>query len=341
MISGMFSRRIINEYLPGMSSLCGVKEFEYTTGAAKGVRALEVYTGSGFRFTVLPDRGLDISEASMNGIPVSWVGKQGIFAPSYFQNGNSEFFKMFFGGLLTTCGLIQAGAPCTDESVLFGREEFGLHGRINSLPAENYGYDCRWENDDYIITVSGSVREARMYGENLVRRRTIETRLGARELKVHDEVINEGHIPTELMMLYHINFGYPLLSENSKLETNYRRVEAINDFAKEKGGYITKFARPKAEYLNDNYRLYDPDDDNVKIALYNEISKIGAEVLYSDRELPFCTEWLNMAAQDYVLGIEPGNCLPEGRVMARKNNRLDVIEPEQIKSYNLTIRILN
>ena len=31
--------------------------------------------------------------------------------------------------------------------------------------------------------------------------------------------------------------------------------------------------------------------------------------------------------QDYVVAIEPGNCIPEGRLEARKNNRLQMLKP--------------
>ena len=337
----LFSRQNINQYLSNIAAVAGVKEIEYASGPAKGVRALEVYTGSGFRFVVLPDRGMDIAEATYKGIPIAWVGKQGIFAPQFFQNGDLEFMKVFFAGLLTTCGLTQAGKPCVDESIIFGKEAYGLHGRINTIPAENCGYQCEWAGEEYRIKLFGQVRQARLYGENLLLKREIETSLGSNEILITDEVINEGHMPTEMMLLYHLNFGYPVVSENSRLSTNYQEGLPFNDFAKTKDGNYTTYGRPEPEYLNDNYWLKNPTEEDVNLTLFNEKIGLGVKVEYSNKSLPYCTEWINLAAQDYVVGLEPGNCMPEGRVNARENKRLDTIAPRETKKFKLRISLID
>jgi hypothetical protein len=140
----LFSKAIIQQYLPHLSSYCGTKRYEFSGGKSKGVEAIDVYSGSGFEFTVLPDRGCDILGAKFKEIPVAFVSKGALFAPAYFRNGGMEYLKVFYGGLLTACGLTQAGTPCTDIDPLLGEVELGLHGRVNSsllkmLPSMNTG----------------------------------------------------------------------------------------------------------------------------------------------------------------------------------------------------------
>ena len=45
-----------------MRQLCGLKRYQFTDGKATGLDAVDVETGGGLRFTVLPGRGMDISE---------------------------------------------------------------------------------------------------------------------------------------------------------------------------------------------------------------------------------------------------------------------------------------
>ena len=200
----LFSKAIIQKYLPHMSSYCGTKRYEFVGGTSKGVEAIDVYAGSGFEFTVLPDRGCDIFGAKFKGVPVAFVSKGGLFAPAYFQNGGMEFLKVFYGGLLTTCGLTQVGTPCTDIDPIRGEVELGLHGRVNCIPADNVAIHEYWLNDEYIIDLTGVVRQSELYGENLVLERRIRTWMGASRLSIEDCVRNEGGQSTPLMVLYHI-----------------------------------------------------------------------------------------------------------------------------------------
>src|SRR5258705_13654089 len=83
--------------------------------------------------------------------------------------------RSFFGGLLTTCGLTQVGQPCVD-----GDEQLGLHGRIGNTPAEDVWAHAEWQGEDYGLSAGGTMRETRVYGEDLPLSRRIRVRLGER-----------------------------------------------------------------------------------------------------------------------------------------------------------------
>ena len=116
------------------------------------------------------------------------------------------------GGLMHTAGLRQAGAPCNDEG-----EELGLHGRICNIPAENVYADGVWEEDEYRVFVRGTLRETSALGENLVMTRRVSAALGGKSVMIEDEVRNAGRTTSPLMILYHTNFGFPLIDEGSRL----------------------------------------------------------------------------------------------------------------------------
>ena len=47
--------------------VAGARSFTYNDGKAEGVKGIQVLTGSGLHFTVLPGRGMDIPEAFFQG----------------------------------------------------------------------------------------------------------------------------------------------------------------------------------------------------------------------------------------------------------------------------------
>jgi len=95
-----------------ISQIAGARASELNSGLAKGVDAIDVKTGTGFAFTALPGRALDIAWASYKGAPLSYISKTGVVAPAHFvEKGAEGFLRNFFAGLLTTAGLSNIGPP--------------------------------------------------------------------------------------------------------------------------------------------------------------------------------------------------------------------------------------
>lgn len=63
--------------------------------------------------------------------------------------------------------------------------------------------------------------------------------------------------------------------------------------------------------------------DNVRISAFNPLLNKGLEIFYNSNNLKYFTEWKMCGIRDYVLGLEPGNTLPEGRNIMRKRNELE------------------
>lgn len=194
-------------YVGDISQIGGIRDFTFNDGKRKGVRAIEIDTGV-IRFTVLPDRGLDIAQAFFAGESMSWISKTGIVAPTYYEKDGTSFLRGFFGGLVTTCGLRNIGGPVG---------EYGLHGRAANIPAEQISVFADWVGDEYVMRVSGMMRDAVVFGENFVIKRTITTKLYSNELTLEDTVINEGFESEKIALCYHCNFGYPLVREGAKI----------------------------------------------------------------------------------------------------------------------------
>ena len=322
-----FTKNELRKRIGDISQIAGAVPFEYKSGKAKGTNAIEVRSGN-LRFVILVDRGMDIAYAEYKGIPVSYISKTGIVSPDHYDE--PDFLRSFSAGLLTTCGLTYMGAPCVDEGV-----SLGAHGRISNTPAFDVGVVQEWQGDDFIITVRGKVRETTVFGENLVLTRIITTKLGDNSIQISDSIENEGFTPTPLMVLYHMNFGYPLISENTVLETNCINIRP-RDAAAESGiNTACEFSKPIHSYSEQVF--YRDAVTKSYATLKNPVLNLSAKVSFSGAELPYLIEWKQMGEQEYVVGLEPATYPPDSRAKARERNELLYLAPNECKKHNITI----
>ena len=48
-----------------------------------------------------------------------------------------------------------------------------------------------------------------------------------------------------------------------------------------------------------------------------------------------------MGVRDYVMGLEPGNCHPDGRAKMREEGALDILQPGEKRNFTVTIDLLD
>ena len=288
-------------FTSSMASFAGLRPFSYEDGRIRGMRGIDGWTGSGLRFTLWPDRALDIGSVWFNDKPVSWQ-HSGLGAPANFEPAELGWLRTFGGGLLTTCGLIHIGAP--DK---FQGNAFGLHGRIAHIPAENVRIWQEWREDDFVLIVEGEIRQAVLFGENLVLKRRIETALGSQQLTLKDTVINEGSQPTPNSLLYHCNIGFPILSPASHLIVEDEKVIPRTPAAEAGLADRANFESPKSGYEEQVFFHY-PKMDTAGFAsaiLFNPDLSFGIQLRWLAETMPVLTQWKMMGYGEYVCGLEP------------------------------------
>ncbi len=324
-----------------MSQIAGIRPVELVSGSERGVRVLQFYTGSGLNFSVLADRGLDIFQAEFRGSSLCWHSPTGAIAPAFAKFKNLDWLWSFYGGLVVTCGLTQAGAAAVDHG-----EELGLHGRVSNIPAKNVNYGCEWRGDDYILWASGSVREARLFGPNMLLDRKITTCMGENRLRIEDVVENCGFEPMPLMLLYHCNIGFPVVDDGTELLAAVKDIRPRDKEAQKGFREFKYFGAPVPGYNEQCFFIdHKPDKGGlVNVALanraFNQDRGLGVYLSYPLTELGFYTQWKMTGQGAYVVGMEPGNCYPEGRAAARRHGTLEYLQPGEKKMFHLEIGVL-
>lgn len=324
-----------------ISQLGALKMYEFTDGVSRGLRAVDIKSPCGLDMTVLLDRAMDISYLSYKSIPIGWRSATRETSPVYYESRGLEWLRTFYGGLLTTCGLTYMGAPSVDSG-----EELGLHGRISNISAERVWADGKWEDDRYVMWVSGKVREAKVFGDKLELERKITTWMDEPRIVIEDTVENIGSTESPLMILYHINIGYPVLDSTSRLLSSKSKVTPRDEEAEKGLSRYASFSEPVRGFKEQVYfhDIEADSDGNANIALVNEEFNngegIGIWIRYIKDTLPHLIQWKQVGEGEYVCGIEPANSLVRGRKIEREKGNLRFIKPGEKVNFRIEINVL-
>lgn len=331
-----WTRRQLEERVGRLEQIAGVQRYTQSEGPESGVEQIRVRTGSGLCYHVTPSKGLDISLAEYGGLPISWQSGNGDAHPSFYDPKGNGWLRTASGGLLMTCGLTQVGAPCEDAG-----EMLGQHGRIHHTPARSVYATGEWIKDDYEMTVGGIVEETSLFGHYLQMTRRISSRLGENTIRIEDEVRNVGFKSCPHLILYHFNFGFPLMAEQTKvLFTGSEPRPHVE------GTSILGYGEWQAPDPSSQEQVYyhTPIEGRVEIRNPEFPTPAGSvpvsvELSWSTETLPRLVQWKMPGASTHVLGIEPANCGVGGRTAEREAGTLSHLEPGEVVKYRLELKV--
>lgn len=312
------------KYLGNKDQIFGVEEMRLVGGKGDGMRLLQVRNGGGLEFTLSADRCADISRLTLGGVNFGYFSPCGYVSPKYYDKNGNGFLRSFTAGFLTTCGLSSVGSPCVD-----GGEELPLHGTVSNTPAEN----VYWEISQTDIHIHATVRDEALFSHGLVLQREYTVPIMKNELYITDTVTNTGYNDTPLQMLYHFNVGYPLLDENTVLKIPSDNVIPRNEHAATDIDKCFVMEKPQRNYEEMCY--YHDIKGEAHINVFNSKINKGFVMSYDTEALPYFTEWKMMGERDYVLGVEPGNTLPDGRDVMRKKGLLEILKAGESKTHKI------
>lgn len=337
--SPQFTRPELLQRVGNLAQLGGTRHVILNEGAAKGMAAIDVDTGAGLRFTVLPDRGMDISLCSYKGTNLVFMAPNGEVHPAFYDAAGLGWLHTFFAGLLTTCGLTTLGAPGKD-----GETDLGLHGRYTTIPARHVQDRSHWDDDRYCIELAGTTEETRLFDTSLELTRTIRTAIGSRCLTVQDRIRNTGYCTSPCTILYHVNAGFPLLDQSSVLTVTAARSEAHDDGSRAAIAEFSRFSAPIPGYQEQNFlhQMTTGEDGLAHAAMLNPslAGGLGLALAFDPAQLPYLNEWKMLGQRDYVVGIEPCNAPCANRAVLRQAGLLPLLEPGQTREFSLEFRVL-
>jgi galactose mutarotase-like enzyme len=341
-----WSRRELEARFGRIEQIGGLRRVESNEGPEAGVEQIQVRTGAGLTYTVLPTRGMDIGLAEFGGAPLSWLSPAGEVHPAFFDDRGLGWLRTAAGGLLMTCGLTQVGSPGEEAG-----EALGLHGRAHHTPARQVAALGRWNEDEYEMQIQGQIEETSLFGHHLRLTRMILSTLGQNSLTIEDEVENLGFEPAPHMLLYHFNFGFPLMSEDTQITFPSRKVSPrdpdfpLRDLAewpgpqsgyKERIYYHEELATDSSGWAGVHIR-----NPHFPLPGQHTGGPVTVRLKWDAQPLPVLIQWKMPGTGMHVLGIEPANCHVEGRPAERARGTLILLDPGQSLKYHLQLSIDN
>ena len=324
--------------VPGPASGYSVVKRTLRAGLSQGVDVIEVRSGE-FRFTIIPTRGMNLWRASLGNVDLSWKSPvKGPVHPAFVHLSEPTGAGWLDGmdELLTRCGL-ESNGGCEFDSA--GRLRYGVHGKIANLPAHKV--EVSIDGDTGRIAVTGVVDEARLFGNKLRLTSTIATSVGRPGLEITDSVTNLSAEPGELELLYHINFGMPLLQPGSRVVLPVKKMAprdaaAVADFD-DWAGY-----GPETPGLAEAVFFFDlaaDDAGNTRAVLVGASGTQGVSVKYNVKQCPCFTLWKNRQSvrDGYVTGLEPGVNFPNVRSFEKRMGRVVALAPGESRTFSVEI----
>ncbi len=324
---------------PGWS----VRKLTLHGGKEEGVDVIVVNNGK-LTFTIVPTRGMSVLDAKLGDVRLGWDSPvKEVVHPHHInlQSRGGLGWLEGFNEWVVRCGLESNGAPGTDTFTNNGDEatmELTLHGKIANIPASEVEVvvDC---TAPYRITVRGRVDERMMFGPQLELWTEISTVPGSNEIRIADTITNRGATEQEFELLYHANYGSPLLEAGASFLAPVSDVTPMNKRAAKFLKDYASFAEPTKGFVEQVYCFHPLADAKGKtiIALANGKRDRAVSMTYAVKELPYLTLWKNTASEGegYVTGLEPGTNFPNHRSIERKLGRVPKLAPGE--SYRATI----
>jgi hypothetical protein len=285
-------------------------------GDARGCRTVSVRPMGGLQARILLDRGMDIGSAWYGGTPVSWLSAVGESRPGR-SDADQGWLDGWHGGLLTTCGLRNAGAPS---------EGHGQHGTFTDLAASDVTVRRSWLPDgEAAVEIAGVLTDASALGGQLRVERRIRLRTGLGELTVTDTTTNCGPEREQAPFLYHLNLGYPFLTANSE----------VRGAGADGGWRMGPVRAGEADTLLE--RTLPDDGSDPRLEITGPDAGLVMRVSWSRSTLPRLHTWRRRTPRSYVMSIEPANCGLGGRAADRDAGRAPFLEPGEERTTSLTV----
>jgi hypothetical protein len=245
---------------------------------------------------------------------------------------------------MARCGLEWAGHPGQDRFInnLGEQAEMNLtlHGKVANIPASEVEVIVEREPRPR-IRVKGRVDERAFYGPKLELWTEVSTEPGSPTFRIEDALTNRGAFEQEFQIIYHANYGPPLLGAGARFSAPVRRVTPFNAHAAKDVATYADYGGPVRGFIEQVYNLhpYADADGRSMLMLRNAAGDRGVSMSFAVAELPYVTLWKNLTAleEGYVTGLEPGTGFPYTRRLEREAGRVPKLKPGETRRFAIDI----
>lgn len=294
--------------LPGLvgdlRQLASVQRITLVDGADAGQQLIAFSTGGGLDFQVKELGSLDIRSLHLRGSPVSWRHPAG-------DCGNPQ---RALSGFLVTCGLENVRAP---------RDGLPQHGSFPMSPVRVTHLGEDWAASTPELFVGGEITQSLPCGAVFRVTRRLSAPIGGKQLKLSDRIENISATSAEMMILYHMNFGFPVVAPGCEIRLGDTSLAAIQSLAAAHSP-----GEPECHKVTPDMPVI------VERPQTGEWEGFRMRLSFDTSTLPFLQIWRDARSSRNILAIEPCNCdlRPDGT-----SAQGTYLQPQQIVETSVTL----
>jgi hypothetical protein len=296
-------------------------------GVRHGVDLIELDNGA-WRLDILPTRGMNVWRGEYRDVRMGWQAPfHGPVHPSLVRPETRGGLGWLdgFDEWICRCGLAWNGPPGDDNG-----QRLTLHGRIANQPAHFVGVRVQ-VTPPHMLHIVARLQETSFFGQKLHLTTVLTTTPGSNRFTIHDLVENRSSLPAELQLLYHCNFGPPLLGEGSRVRVPAKLIAPRDARAAEHIAHHENYAAPTPgfqELVNYYQPLADARGRSLGL-LHDAAAEKACAVRFDTKSLPWFIVWKNTDAltEGYVTGLEPSTNFPNFKPVERNQGRVVNLAP--------------
>jgi len=323
-----------------------VRRWRLHGGKQDGVDLIAIDNGT-LTITLVPTRGMGILHVISGDLRLGWDSPvREVVHPKYVNleaRGGLGWLEGF-NEWMARCGLEWAGHPGVDRFVNNVGEQaemnLTLHGKVANIPASEVEVIVEGAPRPR-IRVRGRVDERAFYGPKLELWTEVSTEPGSSTFRIEDALTNRGAFDQEFQVLYHANYGPPVLGPGARFSGAVRRVVPFNAHAAKDVATFAEYTGPVRGFIEQVYNLhpYADADGRSLVMLRNAAGDRGVSMGFAVAELPYVTLWKNLTAveEGYVTGLEPGTSFPYTRRLEREAGRVPKLKPGESRRFAIDI----
>lgn len=313
-------------------------------GKQEGSELITIDNGK-LQIVIVPTRGMSILEVRSGDVRLGWDSPvKEVVHPQFIDLDTRGGLGWLdgFNEWMVRCGLEFAGHPGRDVFTTNTGDraemDLTLHGKIGNIPASEVELIID-PQPPHRLRLRGVVYERMFFGPKLQLVTEISTVPGSDELTIEDVVTNQGAGEQEIELIYHTNYGAPLLEEGARVHVPAKRIVPMNDHAASGLDQWNRYAGPTPGYIEQVY-LIEPlaDRSGQCVALlHNAAGDRGTSIRWTLEQLPYFTVWKNTTAVEdgYVTGLEPATGYPYNRRVERAAGRLATLQAGESRTFRL------
>ena len=167
---------------------------------------------------------------------------------------------------------------------------------------------------------------------------------GSKTFALHDKLTNKADYNNEYQIIYHSNFGRPILEKGAKIHAAVSEISSFNAYAQDGLKTWQTYLGPTKNYDEMVFNLKPVGDKKgaTLAVLHNATGTQGVAVEYNIKQLPVLTLWKNTDTeqQSYVTGIEPGTSYAYNTKYQRPLGLVPTIKAGETKAFHLAYTVL-